>query len=168
MISSSDQLALDLQTVKNYLKITYDDENSIIIDFIRLVTKKFEDYTGIILINQIWQYSSNQLINNTINLPISNVTKIETIEIIDAYQQSYVLPHYKYQFFEETKKTKFLFIPSGKININFIAGFGTNPESIPINISFALLEHIGCVFDNRSYAASFDLSIYDEFKILRL
>lgn len=163
------KLPIDLDMVKMHLKILHTDEDQLLMSYIRAVTRTFESHTGRILIEQEWQVIVQKFIRQSITLPVRPAKEILRIEMLDS-QGNHSFFHPQHYYLEEGSSELFFGIAPlcQALKIHCKCGYGLTPEEMPAEITAALLHHISFMYENRESPISFDLSIYDQFKNMRV
>lgn len=160
-IKKSADLAIKLSEVKSYLKIANEYDDKLLILFIESAIHKFENMTGISLLNSKWSC----IVKTTdykIFIPIQTLQSIENFEAIDDYNnETYSINDYKINHYENSVVIKNQ--TYSEYNITFISGFGEHPDTIPSNIQVFLLKHVAYMYENRDANTDTDLSLYSEF-----
>ncbi len=162
-------LPINLETAKDYLKISNTKEDELIISLIKSVTKIFEGYTGRALISQDWSVTCKQFAKQSITLPIRPATFIHKIELIDYRNNSSLFNARHYYLEDQSSELFFNVIPfANSIRIEYTAGYGATTDSIPFEIQTALLSHIAFIYEHREAPHLFNLSVYDQFKKMKI
>ena len=161
--------ALNLTEVKEFLKITHDEEDNLLIHLITAVTNKCERYTAKALIYQTWRVSYRQVARLSLTLPIKPAHLIKNISLVDhqGEERNFAAIHYK--LFPAENEVYFKYFPLCYLmTIEYIAGFGATAESIPYSLRNILLRHIAHLYVHRESEQEFPISRYDEFITKRL
>ncbi len=162
-------LPLNLEEAKNYLKIDFADDDKLLVKMISAATQKFENYTSRVLIAQTWQVTYRQLARVSVTLPIKPVIRLKGIQLVsfDGQTTEYDLEHTELD--ARISELYFHTFPYGYlVKVQYLAGYGYSAEEVPDDIKASLLNHVGYLYENRSLAANYPLSTYDEFKLMRL
>ena len=161
--------ALSLSEVKEFLKITHDEENNLLLSLIEAVTNKCERYTSIALIFQTWQVSYRQFARISLTLPIKPAHKIENITLVDhqGEERNFAAIHYK--LFPHENEVYFKHFPHCYLmRVEYLAGFGATSASIPPSLKMIMLTHLAHSYVHRESEREFPISRYDEFITKRL
>jgi uncharacterized phiE125 gp8 family phage protein len=162
-------LPITLESAKDFLKITNTKEDELIITLIKSATKIFEGYTGRALIFQDWQVSCKQFAKQSTTLPIRPAVEILKVELVNYYHQSVLFQPKHYILEPNSSELFFKVIPfANNVKIEYVAGYGDTPDSVPFEIQTALLSHVAFMYDNREAVHLFDLRMYDQFKNMRI
>ncbi len=163
------KLPLTLAEAKNYLKIDFAEDDELLTKIIEAATQKFEKYTSRALIQQMWRVTYRQLARISLTLPIRPALQLKRIQCVSF---DGVVTHFNLADAGiDTKmgELHFYTFPYGYfVKVNYLAGYGTNPEDIPADIKTTLLNHIAHMYENRSLNVRYDLAIYDEFRNVRI
>lgn len=162
-------LALTLEEVKGYLRINHNDDDALLTQLIKAVSKLCEAYTGISLINQEWQVLYEDFFNRRMTLPTRPVYRINYIELVSPYHKSTPLLRHQYELHLETGEIRFsLPFASHHIRVNFSAGFGETAEDVPQEIRLIMCGHIAFLLETRGSDRQFPMYLYDNFKSYKL
>lgn len=155
------QLPVLLSEVRDFLKISHGDEDSLIASYIRAATGACESFTGRKLINQQWQLTLNNWSDNIIQIPLSPILTIDKIEVwtATAYQEiaasNYLLDSISFQA-KIIPQTGYLWpdpdIDVAGIRITLSAGFGEGQNDVPHDIRLGLLHWIAAAYDGGEFA----------------
>ncbi len=156
LISPSTQLPVLLSEVRDFLKISHQEEDALLASYIRAATGVCENFTGRKLIKQQWQLALNDWREEVVSLPLSPVLSIDSIEVWDgtifqtinstnylldktSYQAS-ILPSPAYRWPDPK-------IEVGGIKILVSAGFGDDQNAVPHDIRLGIIHWVASAFD---------------------
>lgn len=161
LISIAVQLPVLLSEVKDFLKISHQDEDALITSYIRAATGACESFIGRKLIKQQWQLTLNNWGKGIIEIPLSPILSVDKIEywnggvfqeitatnyLLDSVSyQARILPQTGYQWPDPTRDV-------AGIRITVSAGFGEGQNDIPHDIRQGLLHWIAAAFDAEEFA----------------
>lgn len=168
-IEKSPELALSLKEVKEYLKITHDDEDGLITHLIQAVIAICESHTSRALLYQTWQASYRQFARSSLTLPIKPVQKINHIYLIDRNGKEHRFEEIHYKLWPLENEIYFSSFPlSYLLRIEFVAGFGATSDHIPKNLKAIMFAHVAHLYCYRAMESEFPISRYDEFFFKRM
>ncbi len=168
-IRDAECLPITLETAKKFLKINNTHEDELIVSLIKSATRIFENYTGRALILQDWQVLCKQFAKLSITLPIRPAVEVTKVELVDYYHKSTLFNSKHYTLELNSSELFFSVIPfSNSVRIEYRAGYGNSPADIPDEIKTALLSHIAFLYEYRESGAQFNLSIYEQFKNMKI
>ncbi len=167
-VSTPSILPITLEDIKNFLRISYEEDNELLNDLCRAVTYKFENYTKIALMFQQWRvtYGSNSL--NRLKLPIRPAREVLKLEVVDSKISRTIDPQY-YDLEEDSVRVT-IFPNYSRLRIIYLAGIAERSEHVPSDIKVSLLDHVAYLYDNRGtgMADKFSLQRYDEFRVFSI
>lgn len=162
-------LPLILKEVKDYLRITYDNDDQMLNQMISSASLAFQNYTSQALIYQTWEVTYRQLGKISINLPIRPLVDVVKIELISNTGEYSLYPIENIDIDRFATEIIFNIYPNAySLKIVYIAGYGFSADDIPPDIKIALLSHIAHMYEIRSIVSDYKYKIYDEFKTMRL
>ena len=136
--------AIDLEEVKQYLRVDGNSEDLTIINIINAVTASAEHHLKSTLQPKIWQISYTNKVQSCIDLPYGPVTSIEKIEIVNSNLVSSTIKTSSYKLIGDQLQLATAYI--GKIiMISYQAGY----LSLPDDIKQAMLIHITAIYESR-------------------
>lgn len=144
---------LDLDEAKKYIRFTSTSEDTLIDSMLEAATEYFESETGIICLNQTWEYGlSGTPMETEIELPKAPLQSIVSIvsgedEEMDAESYEAVQASVGATSRGRVRRLSgswptVIEPTSGGIRIQYVAGFGAQPGSVPKMIVHA----IGMIF----------------------
>ena len=165
-VTAPANLPVTVDQVKLDLRLQYDAEDSIITSIIQAATDYVDVPRGVInkaLITQNWKLSARGFDNGRIDIPVSPVQSIESIQYFDINEEVQTIDADNFYLYGDEDsawlqaKTAFampaFFDRLDAVNITFIAGFGDTAEDIPASISQALRMLCAFWFENRTAVA---------------
>lgn len=156
IISSAVQMPVSLAEVRSFLKISHNDEDSLLASYIRAGGEACENFTGRKLLAQQWQQTCNDWGEGIILLPLSPVLSIDKIEYAAAGGFSEI-PAVNYLLDNSGYRARIL--PEAGfswpdpesavegIKITLTAGFGSSPNDLPHDIRLGILQWITSHYD---------------------
>jgi len=156
LVSPPARLAVLLPEVRDFLKISHEDEDALIISYIRAATVACEQFTGRKLIGQQWQMLLNDWGSGEIQIALSPVLSIDKVEVWTAgvFQeivptdylldragfQARILPRTGYSWPDPERDVD-------GIRITLSAGFGPDHNAVPDDIRLGLLHWVASAYD---------------------
>jgi uncharacterized phiE125 gp8 family phage protein len=152
---------VSLETAKDHLRVTHNDEDDYISLLITAARKHVEDFTGRALITQTWDQWFDRFpyggdAESVVKSPIQSVTSVTYVDINGATQtlstSVYVVdtdsnPALFYLAYNQTWPT---FREQRKaIKIRFVAGYGDTEASVPAPITQAVMHLVAHMYENR-------------------
>jgi hypothetical protein len=184
LVTGASVLPLDLQSVKDYLKVpsSLSVDDNLITALIKSVAAYFEKATGRDLINKTYKtYLDNFPSHNSLDyysgvsplLPKYNDngivlrrSKLQSITHIKYYIDGVLttwsandyyftdLPDYSAIYLVNNKNFPEVDVKKQVVAITFVAGFGISNSDIPVDIQNALLQMISYLYENRGDCAN--------------
>ncbi|VAX03638.1 hypothetical protein MNBD_ALPHA03-839 [hydrothermal vent metagenome] len=156
LISEAETLAVGLSEVRDFLKISHNDEDAMIAGFIRAATAACETFTGRKLIQQQWQLTYNDWAEDVISIPLSPILSVDRIEVWIAGEFQEILPE-KYLLDRSSYQARVLaragdYWPTAErdiegIKITVTAGFGAGRNDVPHDIRHGLLHWVAAAYE---------------------
>lgn len=163
LISIAVQLPILLSEVRDFLKISHQEEDAILTSHIRAATSACESFTGRKLIRQQWQLTLNNWGEGAIQIPLSPILTVDKIEYwnMNIFQEisetNYLLDNTSYQAKILPQPTFQWPDPArdvAAIRITVSAGFGEGQNDVPHDIRQGILHWIAVVYDGNGIAGS--------------
>ena len=162
-------LAVELAVVKNFLKVDFNDDDTLITKMIKTATTQCETFINKTLVEKTYIYSIYKLENTSIFLPFPPIKTITSITITNKDFTTYTLDNNLYNLdtiggvvnFKE-KLNNFY-----RIDIEYTAGL----TSINDELVQALLMHIARMYEDRSGYSPIptnSANIYRKYKQIRI
>lgn len=149
-----------LAEAKAFLRVDDSAEDAFITTLITAARLHVEGTTGRALIAQTWRVSLDDWpANREVQLPIGPMVSLTSVTVFDADGVGTDLSLVQFQ--PETNAVPArVFLPStidgqpvmrdrAAIQIDYVAGYGTDPEDVPMDIRQAVLSLIGYWFEHR-------------------
>jgi uncharacterized phiE125 gp8 family phage protein len=167
-IFASDSPALNLDEVKEYLKIDTDFEDTTLGTLIDAAVLKFEYLSGKILMQRRIDIYTENFAGCVLRFPRKPVIAIEQIETTDGFGNREIFPAELY--FLRDNELHFLVFPlAQQMHVQARVGIAPEPNGIPPDIKAALLQHIAFLHENREQDDSTIIrEIYRDHKIFEL
>ncbi len=158
ILESKPQEIISLESVKNYMRIMHDNDDSLILDIIESAISATEDFIKYSLTQKIVEAITYNC--KVIVLPILPVFKILEVKADDKIVQE--------GDFSLGKNSVILdkFPKIQKLVVSYIAGYEI-PTKIPASIKQGIFIHISSIYDNRGNPDSFNDRIFDIYKPYR-
>lgn len=162
-------LSVDLITVKNFLKIDFDNDDNLITKLIQTATTQCETQINKTLIEKTYVYSLYEIKEKSIILPYPPIKSIISIKIIDSDGNSTTVesPLYYLDLIGGIINFKEKPINFYRIDIEYIAGL----NEINNELTQALLMHITRMYEDISGYSPIplnSLNIYKKYKQIKL
>lgn len=171
LVSSTQELPLVLQDVKNHLRVDFAEDDSYITNLIKTSALRFEKITGRDLITKTYKSFIDifPVYNIPIILPRSKIQSVVSIQyFFNDVLTTYTANNY---YFTESNNLSEIYLKEDKeypseidykkncIVINYTSGFGATNTSVPFDIKQMLYEYIAFLYKNRGDACCNDMSI---------
>ena len=156
LLAGAAQEPVSLAEAKAFLKVDDGAEDGLIETLIGAARLHVEGVTGKALLNQSWRVVLDRWPENrVVRLPVSPFMSLTAINAIDEAGASHEVP--LAQFMREPDR---LLLPAGVngmpvlqerqgIEIDYVAGFGEDPEDVPTDLRQALLVLVAHWHENR-------------------
>jgi uncharacterized phiE125 gp8 family phage protein len=162
-------LAIELNIVKNFLRVDFNDDDGLIINIIKTATNQCEAYINKTLVERTYVYSLYKLKNIFFTLPYSPIKSIIDVTILNLNGKNatldssdYILDTVNSTLNFQKKLEKFY-----RLDVEYKAGL----ISIDNELIQAILAHISRMYEDRSGYSSIpaiSLSIYKKYKQIML
>lgn len=149
---------LTLTEAKRHLAVQSDDDDAHLSRLIDAATAWVESYTGRALITQTWTYTLDEF-PPCIVLPRPRLQSVSSLKYIDSdgTQQTWTSSNYRVTSFSDPAVVEPAYNTSWPtirtvveaIEIEFICGYGDDPDDVPENIRHAIALIIGEWDENR-------------------
>ena len=144
-------LAVNLGEVKDHLRVTHDEENFLISQYIRRAVAYAENRLSMKLMSQTWDYFMDAFPVGDILLPYPPLSSVTTIKYYDTDEAQQTIDTSDYRVDSVSMPARIEYVSSwptnfAKVNaveIRFVCGYATKgdiPENI-INALFLLISH---------------------------
>lgn len=149
-----------LAEAKAFLRVDGTDEDGFITTLITAARLHVEGTTGRALISQSWRVvCDNWPEDQIVNLPVAPLISLNTVTVYDVEGDATTLALAQFQPETNVSPAR-IFLPStidgvpvlrgrASIEIDYTAGFGTDPEDVPAGLRQAVLTLIGYWFEHR-------------------
>ncbi len=149
-----------LEETKQFLRQDNDAEDGFITTLITAARLHIEGTTGRALISQSWRVVRDDWpADGVIELPVSPLIALSSITAYDDQGNPSTLPLAQFQPETKTSPAR-IFLPSALegspvlrrhngIEIDYVAGFGSQPADVPRDLKQALLALVGYWFEHR-------------------
>ena len=167
-IKESQDLPIQLEDIKLFLKVDYEDEDDIIIRAFKTAIKQCEMMIGQTIIEKTYLYSTYKITKNNIQLLYGPVKNIESVKILNKNYEEIQLKDKDYFF--DNINDKIIF----KNNIDFYRidiTYSAIKTDINDDLKQAILIHTAKIFEDRLGYSSIPqsvINIYKNYKITRL
>jgi uncharacterized phiE125 gp8 family phage protein len=158
LVSSEADLPLDLNFLRDYLKIDNTSEDDLLTAFLQTATKCFEDITNRTVITKTYKVLLDCWFY-CFEIKKSVLQEILSVTYFDADGVEQTVDSSDYYVTESATYSKLVFIDGFEfpalrgrlqdITINFKVGYGDDACSIPNDIKTALMAHVAAMYFNR-------------------
>ena len=169
ILEESNNLPIDFEIVKLFLKVDYEDEDDLILRSLKTAIKQCELNIGKTLIKKKYQYSFYKEIQNEIKLLYGQIINIESIKIITNDNKEIIISNNQYIFDNISDKIVFKNKPSNFYRIDII--YNACEENISDDLKQAILFHTTKIFEDKlgySPIPRASYNIYKQYKTKRL
>lgn len=151
-------LAMNLDEVKDHLRVTGDEENFLIQKYIKAAVDYVENYTGLRLMTQTWDYFLDNFPTGQIKMPYAPLQSITSIKYYDsdnAQQTLTVTTDYLVDTTSKPGRIEYVsswpttYAKNNAAEIRFVCGYTTR-GLIPEGIQTALFLLIAHYYENRN------------------
>ena len=146
---------VSLATLKAHLRIDEATEDDILQMYLDAATAVAQEQLGKALISQTWN-ESVRYVNGRVDLTVNHVQSLSSITYYDSdnVQQTATLSDFDLVAgddwaYVESDAWPSLYSRADAITFQYVAGFGSSPDSIPANIRQAILLLAGQYYANR-------------------
>lgn len=148
---------VSIHELRAYARITNDAENETLWSAIRTAREAVERMTGRSLITQTWQATFDNWFPDVIRLRMGPVQSITSLEYVDTDGATQVLSSYHADLISEPARLQPAWNDSwpvtreqlGAVTVEYIAGYGSDPISVPEPLKDAILDAAAYRYDNR-------------------
>ncbi len=169
ILEEGDNLPIDLEDIKLFLKVDYDDEDALILRTFKTAIKQCELSIGRSILKKKYQYSFYSAIENNIKLLYGPVINIENIKIITNNNEEKLLNTDNYNLDRVSDKITFKNKPGNFYRIDII--YNACEENIAEDIKQGILFHTAKIFEDKlgySPIPRASYNIYKQYKSKRL
>jgi len=146
---------LTASEVKNYLKVSGLDDDTLISNLITSVRQSAENYMKISLISQSWKLSFDSYCPSVVKLPMGPVQSITSVTAISRDGTETVISSDTYYLSAGNKALIFdATVASLRVEIIYVAGYGDSASDVPAAIRQGILAHIAAIYDGRAGASN--------------
>ena len=167
VLTEQDANIIDLAEIKNFLRIDFDDDDNLLRELLKTAVKQCELYISKSLSEKNYKLSVYECATNTLNLPYPPVISVNSITIIDKYNNNIEYTNYLL----DTISNKIIFrnLPNNfyRIDIIYTSGY----TKIPDDIKQGILFHISKMYEDKvgySPIPKASLGIYKNYKTMRI
>ncbi len=167
ILTEQDANIIDLAEIKNFLRIDFDDDDNLLKELLKTAVKQCELYISKSLSEKNYKLSVYECATNTLNLPYPPVISVNSITIIDKYNNNIEYTNYLL----DTISNKIIFrnLPNNfyRIDIIYTSGY----TKIPDDIKQGILFHISKMYEDKvgySPIPKASLGIYKNYKTMRI
>lgn len=160
-----------LSEAKAYLRVDSSSEDGVITNLIFTARSMVEEYLRKSLITQTWKLSYDSSLHEQIFLAMGPIQSVVSVKLISREGDVSTIDPATYYLNASKLCLIFDVTPEAhRIEIEYLAGFGSNPSDVPMAIRQAILAQILAIFDNRDESSMPDkvLSILAPFRSISL
>lgn len=151
---------VSLDEMKSYLKLDQDEQNSLIQALITSARIHLENYLGLQFLTQTWRVNlkAHQSLSGDIRLPVQPVQNISAITVRWPNGELQALPAEHLHICQSQNPAIVRFDQgqgaglSGQLQIELVAGFGSDADQVPAPLSLALKIIVANWFEHRLIA----------------
>ncbi len=164
-------MPVDLMSMKNYLRVSTDADDNLIASLIGAACAFCESFTGRALIEQTLRYGMRLdrgvLGPVIVSLPRPPLIRVVSVQTTDYFEQNEDLSVDDYSVDSVSDPGRLLLdvckrLPEN-IVIDYIAGYGDQPDDVPEAFVLAIKQMVGFWYDNRG-----DVSLVPPVSVLAL
>jgi uncharacterized phiE125 gp8 family phage protein len=141
---------ITLAQAKTYLRVDVTTEDTVITDMIVAARMTAENWLRRSLINQVWKLAYDDLLPQTVYLPMGPVNSVTSVTVINRDASTQTVNSTSYYL--NAAKTALMFdsTPSGfRIEIIYNSGYGSDASGVPAPIRQGMLSHIASMYESR-------------------
>lgn len=163
---------LTLTEVKNFLRVDIITDDDLITRIIKTAIKQCELYTGKTLITKTYKYSFYNSIIQAVKLLYAPIQSISSVKVVNEENSETTINSSVYFIDTIGGILNFKTVPANfyRLDITYIAGYGSNATDVPEELKQAMLIHIARMYDDKngySILPKTSLDIYKKHKIVR-
>lgn len=161
LIQAPSEQPLDLATAKLHARITENDQDALVSNWITEAIEQVEALTGRALVTQTWQLTADAFPLNraALEIPKPPVQSISFVKYVDRNGAEQTLDGLQYELVTESE-TAYV-VPAYGVNwpatrekfnsvtVQFICGYGDHAASVPQRVKSAMLLYIAHRYENR-------------------
>jgi uncharacterized phiE125 gp8 family phage protein len=169
ILEESDAMPIDMENIKLFLKIDYEDENESILRSFKTALKQCEMMIGQSIVEKKYQYSFYSGIINNVRLIYGPVLLVESVETTDVKNTKITLDESNYFLDPISDNLIFKRIPSSFYRLDIV--YRAKVENITDDLKQAILFHTAKIFEDKlgySPIPKASYSIYRKYKTTRL
>jgi len=161
---------LTINYVKDYLRISTTDDDTLISDLITTARNYGEKYTGRDFINKTYISYLDCFPSNYVEIELRK-SKLDSIISIEYYKNDVLTTiDSSIYYFTEYNDYSSILVKDGKswptdadnrkqaVKITFISGYGATDANVPQGIKMAMLAHIANMYENRGDCSDCDIA----------
>ncbi len=169
ILEEGDNLPINLEDVKLFLKVDYDDEDDLILRTFKTAIKQCELSIGKSILKKKYQYSFYNEIENSTRLIYGPIINIENVKVITNNNEEKNINSDYYKLDTVSDKIIFKNKPSNFYRIDII--YTAYEENISEDIKQGILFHTAKIFEDKlgySPIPKASYNIYKQYKTKRL
>lgn len=169
ILEESSDLPIELDDIKLFLKVDYDDEDDIITRSFKTAIKQCELLIGQSIIDKTYKYSFYNEIKQSVNLLYGPVDSVESIKYINTNNEETTINSDSYFLDSIDNKIYFNNKPTGFYRLDIT--YKTKNDNIAEDLKQAILFHTAKIFEDKlgySQVPKASYNIYKNYKMKRL
>lgn len=145
---------VSLEDAKLFLRVTHDDEDTLIYDLIVAARMIAEEHLKRSLMTQSWKLAYDDYLPACVILPMGPVNSVTSVTLFKRDGSSQAMAASGYYLTAGNDRLFFDSPPySHRIEVVYAAGFG-NANAVPRAIKQGMLAHIAAMYDDRGESGS--------------
>ena len=163
-----------LTEAKLYMRIDNTNDDTLISDLITAARQEGENWLRQSLITQTWKVAYDDAIPQMVRLPMGPVNSISSVIIYNQDNSTVTIdPSVYWLNAAQNALTMYQRLTGFRIEITYIAGYGSVAASVPKPIKQGMLSHISYMYDSRAESGEMALpeqavALYAPYREVRL
>lgn len=144
LLEQSNQLPLSLELAKGYLRITHNQEDTVLQHLLRAAVMWVEEASEKTLTPKTWLFTHKQ---RKVFLPNPPVLKILEVKF-----KGVTLPEDKYSLWDQNGRAILEVLSAdiaGVLSVKYVTGYGDDPQAIPETLRNTVLTTLAYLYENR-------------------
>ncbi len=163
---------LTLTEVKDYLRVSDNNDDTLITNLIETAREAAERFLRSSLINQSWKTSYDEYTPSKVRLAMGPAQSITSVTVFARDETPTVISSDTYYLSAGNINLMFdANVVSHRIEITYVTGYGSAASNVPEPIRQGMLAHIAAIYDGRAgknAVPSQALALYSPYKTLTL
>ncbi|MDR2778229.1 MAG: hypothetical protein LBB13_01870 [Rickettsiales bacterium] len=169
ILEESGELPIDMESIRLFLKIDYEDEDESILRSLKTAIKQCELMIGRSIVEKKYQYSFYGNIKKTTHLIYGPVNLIWSVEMVNSENEEVTIDTENYFLDNVSDNLVFREVPSSFYRLDIT--YGAKLTSVTDDLKQAVLFHTAKIFEDKlgySPIPKASYSIYRKYKTTRL